>query len=233
MIRGSTLAAAPILFMVALAAGCASDSDDNGGPDVDVSDTASDVASDPVGDADATDDDADTTDAATDADGSTTPYRYIMVVDRETEPGAGMTGGVDIVAVELIAGGTSYFADQLHDCRFGDMDNSGANDCNNALGAPAGGIGECQGAGPEDADYVSLGGQPGSLVVSVDGERTLQTGDEIQVYECGREQNPGALDENYDVLIGVSTDPDDPDWIQCIAAGTGITSCVVPTLPDL
>ncbi len=157
------------------------------------------------------------------------PYRYVMIVDQE-DPGtssASSTAGADIDAVELVSGGSVSDATQIENCWFGDGDNSAATNCSDALGAPD------NGCSPDAPDFVSLGGSGGILVVSFGPDTEIFAGDVIIIYECGRDQNPGATDEHYDVWVGVSSGLDEPDYVQCMADGTGIAQCTVPTLPQV
>ena len=170
-------------------------------------------------------------DTGTPSDGSL-PYLYVEILDRAgEEEAASHTAGVDIVGVELVRAGIGTFADVVHHCSFGAEDNSAATNCTRALQRPVDGQGTCAATpAPDKADYVSLGGVGGTLVVSFDTLR-LRQGDALRVYECGREHRPGAPEELYDVRIGVSPDPDDPSWVPCITGGTGIIECTVPKLP--
>ena len=157
-------------------------------------------------------------------------YHYVLIEDRTTDERPDQTGGADIAGVELVKSGSSFFASQVHWCEFGNFDNSDAEDCNQALGAPASGQGECN-PSASVPDFVSLGGVGGQLIVSFGNLEEIVEGARIFVYECGRQQNPSAVDEPFDMRVGVATQPSDPNWLPCISNGTGIVDCTVPALP--
>lgn len=157
----------------------------------------------------------------------TLPYLYVWVEDAGLDPSeAVMTGGVDIEGVSVTPqGGSETFADQIHECVFGPDDNSDATNCAQALGDPGA---ACD---METPDFVSLGGAGGYLIVSFTGIE-IQAGDTITVTECGAARNAIGVDERYDVLV--STDSSiSGSAVECVAGGAGVTSCTVPTLPDV
>jgi hypothetical protein len=173
--------------------------------------------------------DASTTDTGTDqgsdqsndvVQGQT--YHYVMVTDL-TDPDISSptsTAGADIDAIELEADGDSFFATRVDDFAEGPGDNDFGDDPNEALNSPEG---ECPTSG--SANYYSLGGTGGFIIVSFAQLQQIQTGDTIRVYECG------ATEEDYQAEVGVGTDPSDPNWVRVITAGTGIQEGTVGTLP--
>jgi hypothetical protein len=154
------------------------------------------------------------------------PYQFIRIDDDHpiSATEATSTSGVDIYGIELIRAdtGETLWAEVVHVCAFGIGDNSFAADCTMVLGEPDG---SCLTDG--EASYVSLGGPGGSLVVTMEGNARINQGDIVRVLECGADENPEELDERYIVLIGSSTDPEDPNWGEC-GTGYGSDECVVP-----
>ncbi|MBN1946549.1 MAG: hypothetical protein JW797_12820 [Bradymonadales bacterium] len=156
-------------------------------------------------------------------------YHYVLIQDME-DPEVSedtRTAGVDIYGVQLVKMGVTYNATQVHACAFGDGDNSRARDCNQVLGPPEG---VCS-ATTSNPDYVSLGGLGGHIIVSFGSREEINTANEVRVYECGAAQNPTATAEYYDYFVGVSTDPQDANWVECVHGATGGSSCTVPVLP--
>ncbi len=153
-------------------------------------------------------------------------YRFVMI--RDTVPPAGFTGtqteGVDIYGVQLfhtlLANPTD--AQQVHDCQFGSGDNSAATDCEYVVATHESACSGDEGA----ADYVSLGGEGGYVIVSFGGE-VMSTDDIIRVYECETGTNGDNIEETYEVWTGVSTDPEDPSWLLCGDKMTGTEDCDV------
>jgi hypothetical protein len=160
-------------------------------------------------------------DGDTDAD-QFRPYRYVLILDQESID----TGGIELDAVALIQGGETYYADDWHECIQGPgIENvTTTRDCNMALGSPNNEAGECE---SDDTFYVNLGGLGGSIIVSFDAEREIETGDAIRVYECGR------VADDYKVDVGVGTSVTDPDWVRCLEDGSGVAECTVPELPPV
>lgn len=155
------------------------------------------------------------------------PYTFVYVADL-TSDGRNGVGGADIIGIELIQGGSSFYASQVHSCEFGALDNSLAKNCNVAQGVPTQDPQSCPTppvAG--QADFVSLGGTGGSLIVSFGLLKPIFTGDQIIVHACKRLTG----DELYNVYVGPSAQPSDPQWVSVIASGEGTQQGVVPTLP--
>lgn len=171
-------------------------------------------------------------DGSTDSDGlppKFAPYVYVLVQDLEERDRGGGRAGADIVAVELRSGGASSYASQVHDCEFGGLDNSLAQNCNVVQGVPLPDEQSClSDPTPAQVDFVSLGGVGGSMVVSFGLLKEIQQGDQLVVYACD-----GVVSEHYNALVGTSSDPNDPNWRPCISNGTGISSCTVPVLPGV
>jgi hypothetical protein len=163
-------------------------------------------------------------------------YHYVLIDDLE-DPGTSSrthTSGVDIFGVQLVAGGSTTNASQIHDCNFGTGDNGNARDCNQALGAPVGDCDSTTSNNPDfDADYVALGGLGGYLIVSFGSLEEIEEGDEIIVHECGQAQNSGATEEFYDYSVGVATDASDPNWLRICSRASGVSTCRVPSLPQV
>ena len=176
--------------------------------------------------------DTGTTDTGGNEDtGSTQTYHYVMVEDLE-DPGTSSpthTAGVDIFGVQLIEGGRTHNASQVHEVRFGTGDNSNATDANQVLGVPDD---DCD-PSADTPSYVSLGGDGGYLIVSFGSLEEIVEGDDIVVHECGRAQNPGATDEHYDFFVGVATGASDPNWVTVCTRSTGVQTCRVPSLPQV
>ena len=170
------------------------------------------------------------TDMGTTDTGQGQSYHYVLIEDREPAGSSSQThtAGADIFGVQLMKNGQTYNASDVHACNFGGGDNAHATDCTQALGVP---VGDC--STTRTADYVALGGQGGQLIVSFGTLEEIVTGNEIKVYECGAEHNPGALEEHYDAFVGVATDPNASTWQECIRQGTGETTCTVPSLPHV
>lgn len=157
-------------------------------------------------------------------------YRYVMVLDREdpSTSSASSTAGADIDAVAVAkTDGSIQYATRVEVCTFGGGDNSGATDCSQALDVPE------SGCSPDAPDFVSLGGDGGTLVVGFASGVAMENGDVLIVYECGGDQNPGATDEDFDAYIGVSADTADANWVRCMADASGIAQCAIPNLPDV
>lgn len=173
-----------------------------------------------------TSEDSGTPDADTSTEGQA--YHYVFIADREDPDTSSPThtAGVDIFGVQLNKGGSLINASEVHTCNFGSGDNAHATNCESALGTP---VGNCSTSGT--ADYVALGGAGGELVVSFGALEEIETGDQITVHECGREQNSGATDEEYDAFIGVSVDPNASTWVECLRGASGEGSCTVGSLP--
>ena len=155
-------------------------------------------------------------------------YHYVLIEDREPAGSSSQThtAGADIFGVQLVKNGTTFNASDYHVCNFGGGDNAHATDCTQALGTP---VGDCSTS--RTADYVALGGEGGQLIVSFGQLEEILSGNEIKVYECGAEHNPGALEEHYDAYVGVSTSPSASTWVECVRGGTGESTCTVGTLP--
>jgi hypothetical protein len=153
------------------------------------------------------------------------PYRYVLILDRESPD----TAGMDLDAVALLSGGSTFYADDVHQY----VGASGLeathvetfNDPVQALGPPNNEQGECTPG--SDTFYVNLGGAGGFIVVSFADGREILTGDIIRVYECGL---PSEADV-YDVMIGTETSASDPHWVACALNTSGVTECIVPELP--
>jgi hypothetical protein len=160
-------------------------------------------------------------------------FHYVMIEDLQNPdaPGSPLTTGVDIFGIQLEKDGTLFNASRIHSCEFGDGDNSFAQGCSNALGIP---VPTCESAGTEGAiaDYVSLGGIGGRLIVSFGDFEEIVEGNLIRVFECGTEQNPGELDEFYTTFIGASSDALSDSWTTCLLEGSGETECAVPVLTE-
>ena len=160
-------------------------------------------------------------------------YHYVMIEDLQTSdsPSAPMTAGVDIFGIQLEKDGTLFNASRIHTCEFGDGDNSFARDCSKALGIP---VPSCESPGTEGAvaDYVSLGGIGGRLIVSFGDFEEIAEGDLIRVYECGLNLDPETVVEFYTTSIGSSSDASSDSWISCLPEGTGETECPVPMLGE-
>jgi hypothetical protein len=194
------------------------DDQDTGEPgeDVTLPDTSDNDATnaDDVGDAD---------DVEADADAEPVlPLRYVRIDDLTTlDNDSNGTAGADIHAIELDQGGRRTLAVQVDECTFGSLDNATANDCNDALNSSGA---SCNPATPE---FVSLGGEGGSVVVSFGVD--ISPSATIRVYECGTTASPTSTPEHYSVSVGTTADPTSEDWFVCLARGTDITSCTVPT----
>jgi hypothetical protein len=151
-------------------------------------------------------------------------YNYVLVMDLEDPD----TAGVDLDAIALIAGGSTFYADDWHECILGPgIEAAGVTttvDCNQALGPPNNQAGECTGS---DTFYVNLGGTGGSIVVSFDGLREIATGNQVRVYDCGR------VPDEYSIRVGVGTQVSDPDWVTCTPSASGVGECTVPNLPPV
>ena len=155
-------------------------------------------------------------------------YRYVMVQDMENHDISSVThtGGVDIYGLQLVAGDRVLNASRIYDCSFGAGDNALARDCDQVLGEPEG---WCS-LDSNVPDFVSLGGEPGQVIVSFGDLEVIREGDEITVFECGLpEPDEG---EWYNVYL--STDPDMPfeTWVPVCMWETGVASCEVPALPE-
>lgn len=157
---------------------------------------------------------------ATPADAaSANTYTYVLIEDLEDDT----TVGVDLDAVALMHGGTTYYADEWHEYITGPgIDSSNNTDCSQALGPPDNAAGECTSG---DSFFVNLGGLGGSVVVSFDGRRELNTGDEIRVWDCG------PVPDEYRISVGVGSSVTDPNWVLCASVASGVSACTVPALP--
>jgi len=154
------------------------------------------------------------------------PYRSIKIVDLDPNGVSSPNGtaGVDIDAASVDKNGLVYYATTSGLVLGTGAVGAAMQDATNAEGAPQHG---CDAAQP---DFVSLGGAPGTLVLTF-GTAEILEGNSITVYECGAEQTPGAPDEFYQIFVGTSEDPSDPNWVECSASAKGIGKCTVPNLP--
>ena len=151
-------------------------------------------------------------------------YRFAMIKDVTPLTDLKKTGtdGADIYGVVLFHQMLTnpILATQVHACGFGPGNNSLADDCNYTLSA---GTSTC---GTTDYDYTALGGKGGYVIVNFGGE-IIDTDDIVRVYECDAGDNDDDYDEDYQVYVGVSSDPNDPSWFLCGETTSGLTDCTV------
>jgi len=156
-------------------------------------------------------------------------YHYVLILDRQDPETSSPThtAGVDIYGAQLDTNGQTFDVSSVDACGFGTGDNEAARYCDVVIGPPDD---ECD---PDAIDpaFVSLGGEDGYIIVSFGSLEPVVAGDIIYVYECGREQNPSAIQEYYDIYVGVGADPGDPHWVECALNATGTGVCTVPVLP--
>ena len=154
------------------------------------------------------------------AAGSFQPYRYVLVQDRSDGNRSGTHVGADIDAFELVRGGTSSSATQVQEFDQGPGDLGSAADVSQVLGAATN---TCNAATP---GFVSLGGEHGTLIVSMGQVAEIRAGDTLIVRGCA----DGSL---YDVSVGVGTSSTDPNWFRVVTGGSGVVQVVIPALPQI
>lgn len=155
-------------------------------------------------------------------------YHYVLLVDQD-QNASGDRPGADIDGIELNKNGSTLFLSQIHESDFGGVQPSGDNsNFDNALGSPED---ECQEKDPiywDRINFVSLGGDGGYLIGSFTGLAALEPGDTLTVHACA-----GPLSETWTLSVGVSTDINDPNWLEIISAGVAVEDVTVPNLPQV
>ena len=148
-------------------------------------------------------------DTGTESESEAGAYSYALIRDR-SEADPGITAGVDIEGIELAtpSGGT-FYATLVYECAYGPGREDEDESCSSVTGTPG-------------AEYVSLGGDGGTLVVAFGGE-AIVTGSTITVYEGGPESG-----EAYDIDVGTSTSSRSGSWVTCAAGVSGTATCEAP-----
>ena len=150
-------------------------------------------------------------------------YAAVLIEDFSLPEPGDEAPGVDIDAICIDRDGEELCAENAEDFDILGNDNN-FTDVRLALGPPD--------SGCEAENFVSLGGMGGYIVVSF-GEMSIESGDEIVVFELGPSLCPEQsewVDDEYDVSLSVSvTCNGDADCFEFIGSGgPGQNVFVVP-----
>lgn len=157
--------------------------------------------------------DASPRDGGHDSDGSDAieqpvPYRYVKITDMSSATST-ENAGADIDAVELVKeGGQSHWAETIEQADLAGT--PGSADVNEILGQndAVWEDGTCE----INSGYTSLGGSPGTVVVSFGLDVELEPGDAIRVYEVGNCDFGGGAAVAEEIRIEVGVELVDGVW---------------------
>jgi hypothetical protein len=159
-------------------------------------------------------------------------FRFVMVEDLTANP-SGDFPGADVDAISIIkASGDELFAANLHPSSEIDCEGNSACDLNALIGAPDAidpETGDCFGlAQPRGADvdptlFTALNG--GFVIVDfssvVNGDVTIENGDQIHVFEIGSTECNAFDDDPFSVSVAIAVSDDVSGSFQEIGVGDG------------
>jgi len=150
-------------------------------------------------------------------------HRFVLLEDLSTDGPNGDSPGADIDAIAIDKDGFEVYANSVEDFNIGGANNSFA-DTNELLGAPD--------SGCEKKNFTALGGaaNDGYVIVSFEYDETIESGDNIVVYELGPTvctNQPISKDDETRVSIS-TLNSIDGDWEVIGSTGAGQYSIPVP-----